>query len=100
MIEIEEIVKFIDGFSRPLIGSKQILDSGYLQKVGIDSETSEDISIRGICLRVHKPSEVVSIQTRISKPFPGSVIDAKCTCIAGNLGKCKHVVAVLRHVKR
>ena len=100
MIQIEEIVKFIDGFSRPMEGSRQIIESGYLQKVGIVKESDHDIEIRGLCLRVHKTSEIVTIDITISKPLPGEVITGKCTCTAGNLGKCKHVVAVLRHVKR
>ena len=100
MIRIEEIVKFIDGFSRPLEGSRQILESKYLQKVGVVEQTENCIKLKGLCLRVRKPDEGVAINVTISEPFPGQVIYAQCSCIAGQLGKCKHSVAVLRYAKR
>jgi hypothetical protein len=94
VIQIESIVKHIDGFSRPLVELRQILDSGYLQKVGVTGETNNQIDICGLCICVHDAHEVLTINVSISKPSPGEAIKAQCSCIAGELGKCKHPVAV------
>lgn len=100
VIQIEEIVQHIDGFSRPLVESRQIVKSHYLQKVGVLEENESCIRLRGLCLRVHNAHEILTINVTISKPFPGAVLYAHCTCTAGNLGKCKHAVAVLRCAKK
>ena len=95
MIRIEDIVRHIDGFVRPLDGSQQILESGYLQNVGI---SDEQIDLRAVCLRASNAHEVLLIKVAISKPFPGRVLEGKCSCVAGNSAKCKHLVTVLRYV--
>lgn len=97
MIEIEEIAEYIDGHSRPMVESRLILRSGYLQKLGLVKNDDKLVHIRGISLQVSHPSnEPVEINLKISKPFPGYIMYAHCTCTGGTTGKCKHSVAVMR----
>ena len=98
MIRIENIVQHIDGFVRLLDDSREILESGYLQKVGIARKTDDEIHLRGVCLRVTKADEVVTMKVQISKPYPGSVLQVECTCIGGSQGNCKHAVSLLQYV--
>ena len=99
MIEIEEICHFIDGHSNPMEGSREILSSGYLQKVGILADSDEKIVIRGLCICVSTLGEEPFVMdATISKPYPGYVIKAICNCKGGKSGKCKHAVAMLRSV--
>jgi len=101
VIEIEEISTFIDGHSKPLVGSREILQCGYLLKVGYVRDCDEEIELKGICIRVLRPGDPPFESTVvIQKPFPGSVVRGHCPCDGGSTGKCKHVIAILRSVEK
>jgi len=100
VIQLEEIVEFIDGHSKPLIGAREINNCGYLLRVGFVKDTVEAIELKGCCIQVSHPGQP-PFQPRviISKPFPGHVLRATCQCDGGSSGKCKHAVAILRSVE-
>ena len=93
-------MKFIDGHSKPLIGSREVNEANYLQKVGYVRDIEEEIELKGYCLRVSQPSlPPFQLGVIIAKPFPGYEVKAKCQCDGGATGKCKHAVAILRSVE-
>lgn len=97
MIEIDDIMAFVDYHENPMKGSREILQSEYLQKIGVVKETDADVHIRGLCIQVSHPNQYpFQMDAWISKPFPGVVIKGKCQCDGGSTGKCKHSVAMLR----
>ena len=98
VIRIKDIVQHIDNFVQPLDGSREILERGYLQKVGIAWEMDDKVHLCSACLRVTKADEVVTMKVQISRPYPGGVLWAECTCVGRSLGKCKHAVAHLQYV--
>jgi len=101
VIRVEEICEFIDWHKKPMVGAREINDSGYLQKIGSVKESEEDIEIRGLCIQVSHPGKPpFQPSASISKPFPGSVLRAHCKSDGGSSGKCKHVVAMLRCVEK
>ena len=101
IITEEEIERHIDNpatHSRWKVSSAEILQSAYLQKVGILEENEWIIRIRGICLQVSSPrADPHVITVLIKKPLPGKIQHATCSCTGGKSGKCKHAVAVLKY---
>jgi hypothetical protein len=101
VIQIEEVCQFIDWHKKPIIAAREIIDAGYMQKIGLLCETDTEIEMRGLCIQVSHPTENPFEPTAtISKPFPGHVLRAYCNCTGGSSGKCKHVVAMLRCVEK
>lgn len=98
MIQYEEICDHINWHSNPMVGSREIMQAGYLQKVGRAMENEDRIKLCGICLRESRLTDLPhKMETTLSKPFPGRVINASCSCDGGASGKCKHVVAMLKY---
>lgn len=101
MIEIEEIMEFLNGHSKPLKGAREIIQANYLLKVGYTKENADHIELKGACIQVSHPGNVPFEPTVvIKKLFPGSAERGYCPCEGDASGKCKLVVSILRSVEK
>ena len=83
------------------VSSREVLESSYLQKVGIVEDNQWITKLRGICLQVSSPARNPhEINVIIKKPFPGKIQFARCSCTGGKSGKSKHTAALLKHVSK
>jgi hypothetical protein len=83
------------------VSSREVLESKYLQKMGIVEDNEWITKVRGLCLQVSFPKhDPHVINVIIKKPFPGTIQFARCSCTGGKSGRCKHAVALFKHISK
>ena len=84
VIQDEEICDHIDWHSNPMVGSREILQAGYLQKVGRSMENEDQITLCGICLRESRLTDAPRrMKAILSKTYPGRVINMHLVHVMG-----------------
>lgn len=96
IIELVDILNYIEDSRRPLIEGTQILNCNHLIEFGIKEQTENKVVFVALCLQTSNlnghPHEII-----ISKACQDNNkinISGSCSCKAG-IGKCKHVVSFL-----
>lgn len=101
IVEIFELIKYVNGGSRPFEEGCRVLNSNHILLCGLCSTNNNVDKYFALCLQStalndypHEINVEISMQNNIK------IINAHCTCQAGNSGRCKHAVGVLLFLNR
>lgn len=95
---IMEYMRYLGGseHSKCVVEGENVINAGHLLSAGKLEETSDFISIYGLCVQSSSvdslPHEVTG---KLSVGSTINILNMLCTCKAGNSGRCKHVSALL-----
>lgn len=96
IVEIFELIKYVDGGSRPFEEGSRVLNSNHILLCGLCASKQSKDKYFALCLQsTALTSYPHEINIEISVSNNEKLINAHCTCQAGNSGRCKHIVGVL-----
>ena len=107
ILSVLDAVNASIGFERPIREGEQVLESGFVDAIGLKAKNDQELHVQALVLRTTgvttKTPYVIEVWIDLSKP-PGQRVtkdsSPECKCPAGNSEKCKHIMAVLLYLTR
>lgn len=97
-LSILEYMRYLEGslHSKCVVEGENVLNAGHLILGGKTEVSSKFVSIYGLCLQSSAiNSDPHEIKGTLSTDETVKIKEMRCSCKAGNSGKCKHVSALL-----
>ncbi len=97
MIELEQIVNYIEYFNKSVIKGSAVLKAKHLFDVGKVTEAQDTtFEIRGLCLTMSDIQKLVEINIEVEC---GQIKASKCTCVTGLTGCYRHATALFLYLE-
>lgn len=100
-VNFSNIVEYVGAGVRPYEEGERVYNANHVLFCGITEKKTNESHFIALCLKSsalsEAPHEIKVVLTKINKKL---TINCHCSCVAGQLGKCKHSVAVLMYLSR